>query len=118
MTEQMQDHFEKLMEVELALSLALMADKGDERTIRRGVVDASKLLTETTDLLRQDYAQMARAQQAAIDLLTKLRDRGFEKFPGSTQRFLPYNASTVITKVIGLLDGSLKMEEGEDECTA
>ena len=80
--------------------------------------NAQEALAQTTNRLREKWLKVSRAQQAAIDLLTKLRDRGFEKFPGSTQRFLPYNASTVITKVIGLLDGSLKMEEGEDECTA
>jgi len=116
-TEQMQDHIEKLDDVDEMLEEAdsLGGQYGGkvvggewfsyEDLISRKLCDARRLLQLTTDLLRQDYAQIARAKDAAVELLTVLREEG--------TYFLLDSERARIAKVIALLDGSA--EEGKDE---
>lgn len=101
MTEQMQDHFEKLDEVAGMLTITDFDNTLTHAQLR----DARHLLTSTTNLLRQDYDQMARARDAAIELLTKVRN---------DDDYAPWLHREYFAKVIALLDGSAK-EEGEQE---
>jgi len=73
-----------------------------------------KSLRNARQELQLTTGQIRESQQAAIELLTRLRDKPV--FTSQGAYFLLNSERTRITKVIGLLDGS--GEEGEDEAEA
>jgi len=110
MTEQMQNHIEKLDEVGGMLQEAqdcLGSESPYYRTMGHNALrDARQLLQLTTGLLRRDYGQMARARDAAIELLTTLRD-------GEVGKAMIARERNAVRWVIALLEGSA--EEAADE---
>jgi len=124
MNEQMQDHIEKLDKVDGMLAMAdraLAYNKNEMMEFERDKLrNARQILQLTTDLLRQDYAQMARARDAAIGMLTYLRDEHLAQpycidsrdqlAPRPEQYRLSLPDRNRITQIIALLDGSAKEE--------
>jgi len=124
MTEQMQDHIEKLNK---ALDWAIAEAEYRARMLATGsclgpLLDGAEHV-EGLRLLRQDYGQMARARDEAIGMLTYLRDEHLAQpyCIGSRDQLAPrpeqYRLSLPdrnrITQIIALLEGAA--EEGEDE---
>ena len=109
MTEQMQDHIEKLVAVDRMLEIVSHTiNAGCSASLTQNELrDARQALTLTTDLLRQDYDKMERARDAAIEFLTHLQDEGLDSIFTSnpSRRAIDRN----ITQTIALLQG------GEDE---
>ena len=113
MSDQMQDHFEKLDEVYETIEDAdasLVNASATVSTLVKALRQGRRKLRQTTEQLQADYGKMARARDAAIELLTKLGSSRLFAHGGAY--FLRAEDLEAITEVIGLLAGS---EEGEDE---
>jgi len=115
MSDQMQDNIEHLDEIDGMLGdieslLSVRSSLGRKGPVRGELREARLTLQLTTDLLRQDYGQMARARDAAANLLTTLRDatRGYTR-PDMEPLMLRHDEKIAINKAIALLQG------GEDD---
>lgn len=112
MTEQMQDHFKKLDEVYVVMEDAdasLVNATATVSTLAKALRQGRRKLRQTAEQAQADYGQMAQARDAAIELLTELRD---DRIGGVYSVTKPERDR--ITTVIALLDGSTTGESEDD----
>ena len=122
MTEQMQDRFERLEGADNKLELldAWLGSSGLDFE-RRKLREARHELTEITAQLREDYGQIVRARDAAIELLANLSRNWFQpptSVPariGKIDPLAPNPYSERVRQVHDAITRTIALLRGEDD---